>query len=204
MLDFNIEVFEFDRYLQRLRLELSQMPEGHRIAFAAQVAQRLLPFYQGLAQFLGSPDAEAYRNILDRVWSHVLGEHLAAGEIKALLKACRALDLGEEACCEYWNPGVDAVGALWLTLSACRSESSENAAMAAGNAINRIDRILFKEFADKHHGPLDPVDSQAISEEIDRDPLILAEKRIQAEVLEFLRTHPRLGQEEIGRLRRIS
>ncbi len=111
----------FDAYLSFLRDELGRLPAGHRIAFAASIAERLLPNYVRFHDQEQWGDPDLFRRVLTRTWEHVLATSLSDSEIDRLVELCvrNAPDM-DEFCDEG---ALIAASAVVAALECCRSDA---------------------------------------------------------------------------------
>jgi uncharacterized protein YjaG (DUF416 family) len=115
----------------------SRSSPGHRIAFAAALAQRLFPLYEAFAARTGKGRPDLMRGVLENIWQSATGQLMTSDTVRA----CK-VNLQEAA------PGLDEPGAwdawsawrvLELALQCCTSvDNAEPAGEAAVVAYERV------------------------------------------------------------------
>ncbi len=170
--------------LVKLRETLFPLPTCYRLAFALCCCERLYPGYKALTAFLQTPDT--LRTILDRLWKHALGQEMTEEEIQHGLATCLSISFGVVDCCEHYWDGVDAVGATYVALDACRQHNVDNVVRAAEIARKKVDRPLWKAMAQQLGGAVEPDEQTEIEEAIRTHPTMVAEIEKETEQLRFL------------------
>jgi hypothetical protein len=116
------------------------------------------------------------------------------------LEQTQAIDAGDEGMAE-WDGSVDAIGAAWLALNACREAPAENAARAAANVLNRV----YQRLSDGMVGSTYVLSAQETGDllrKIDEHPLMKRARERLLEIIAFLRSRPDLTSEDLACLRR--
>lgn len=149
---------------------LDKLPRVRRTAFAATIAERMLPAFLAHAASAGE-DASALRQILDRLWLDLADDPMKNDEVQSALERCMKALPDEDA--PGWTPGRtyanDAGAALAYALRARLSGLSQEAAWAARRAYDSVDH-----FAQTDAG----IDTNAPGAEF----LILSNPVVQAEL----------------------
>jgi uncharacterized protein YjaG (DUF416 family) len=184
--------------LSKLRDILSPLPVLHRLAFAVCCCERLYSGYQLHAAFLKTPDH--LRQVLDRLWKHVLGKEMTEAEVEQGLATCMSIPLGEAGSCGHVDDAEDAVGAAYVTLDACRRYALDNVVRAAELARNKIDRPLWKRMAQEFKGGVGPEQHRRIRDAIRSHPAMVAEIEKEATQLRFLYECEELTESVIAQL----
>jgi len=156
--------------------QLDDLDVTLRAAFAAACAERLGEAYETFAQRTGRGDPAAVREIMDHVWSALMGLGMEA-DIRAELARCMAV-LPKETHTPWVEEQAyaeDAVSAAAYALRTLINEESREAAWAARCAYNALDYYVMN-----HLG----IDNE---DQISGHPLVQAELARQRRDLEELR-----------------
>jgi uncharacterized protein YjaG (DUF416 family) len=144
-------------YDERAIIEaLDALSPARRVAFAATVAERMLPAFSAYSGATRQ-DSGVLTSIMDRLWRDLDGDALTAADVRDALARCMERLPDEDAL--GWTPARtyadDACAALAYALRARLSGSSQEAAWAARRAYESVDH-----FAQAEHG-IDPADPAA-------------------------------------------
>jgi hypothetical protein len=188
--------------LDRVKETLLQMPKSHQLALALWCCERLFPAYRALAVLRGTQEAQVLRALIDRLWDHVFGRPVSPGEVDSLLSQCdklefdsdceslpidlvNALDtIGNSDVCEVsvaqlQRSAMDAVGAVWLSIEACRGDTAAIVVKAAQCYLERVHGLLWDELSPTN-GMISSESTQAILNQINEHPrMIEAYNRVQ-------------------------
>lgn len=196
------EFFRLNPFLEGLRNGLARLSRRHQVAFALFNSERLFPYYVALAKALGSSCSADLRRLLDELWRNVGGPP-SETEAERLVGDLQRIELGEEGCCNEWDAGVDAVGAVSLALDAWRSESPESAAKTAGNVLNRIHQRLVDETVGTTYA-LTADEAMALGRRIDQHPAMGSARQLLVDVVKRLRERPNLTELDIQQLKSMA
>lgn len=164
-----------------LRDAVATLPVKQRAAFAASVAERLLPAYSMYAKASGRGDPAKLRDLLNRLWEDLDGRTMSAAELTAAIGTCMALVPPEDE--GPWVPeqayGEDAAAALAYALRCRESGDPQEAAWAARRAYEALDHYVIRT---------EGVDTNAPGAEarVLANPLIQTELHRQERVLKDL------------------
>jgi uncharacterized protein YjaG (DUF416 family) len=176
--------YDVQSYESTIRSALSSLPPRHCIAFAACCAERMFPFYRDLAHEIHANDAKVLRSVIDRIWLRLLSGTMAQQEIEQLLKSCETLDFGPLEN-PYRNQAIHAANAAYHALKAYAETPLENSVEAAKDTINTIDQVIQA----RDDAPIDSI--------LETHPLIVAELKKQASVIQFLGDHQALVDADV-------
>jgi uncharacterized protein YjaG (DUF416 family) len=160
-----MEILRFDK--SELARELEQLSPRRRVAFAAACAERLLPAYAHFSQRTGRGDPGRLATILDRVWGDATGGPMSVDEVQQSIDDClKQMESAAEHGTDWspaqpWEDAVtaaraqakeavasmeaqaeDAAGALAYALRCRQNGQAQEAAWAAGRAVDAIDNFL--------------------------------------------------------------
>jgi len=163
--------------------KLASVPRTLRVAFAAVVADRLLPSYVRFCAETGKGDAQRLIGILDRVWLDLAGEEMSADELASRLDTCMRLipDEDDGPWVESRVYADDASTADAYTLRTRQSGDAQEAAWAARCAYESLDHYVIHTTGIDAHLP-------GAEERIITHPLIQSELgRQQRDIDDLLR-----------------
>jgi hypothetical protein len=178
------ETYQLLPELEKVRDAIAPLPIQHRLAFALCCCERLYPSYQALVDFLKTRDL--IRPILDRLWTHVLGQDLHETEVEQGMALCSSIPFGEEGCSEYVQGAIDAVGAVYNTLRSCKEYNLDNVVSVAEIVRENVDRPLWNELAQQCKEGVGPDEVGPIERAIRSHPSMITEIETEASQLRFL------------------
>ena len=207
-----------ESHLQQVKAALLKMPCQHQLAFAAWCSERLFPVYAVLAEVRGTNEGHILRDVLDRLWEHVFGQGLSSEEVDILLSQCDGLEfdtdadipsdeiarslskaghigLGEQNVAQLQASGMDAVGAVWSSLEACKVDIVNNVTRAAQCLLERTDGLLWDELSPTS-GTIPRDTIGAIHKQIGEHPRMLDACRRMDEHLKYLQETKRLSRSD--------
>lgn len=204
--------------LKQVKAALLKMPHEHQLAFAAWCCESLFPVYAVLAEVRGTNEGRVLRDVIDRLWEHVFGKQLSSEEIDSLLSQCDELEFdskaqipadeiahslskaghtgaGEQSVAQLQPSGMDAVGAVWSSLEACKGDTVENVTKAAKCMLDRMDGLLWDELSPTS-GTIPPDTVRAMHKQIGEHPRMLEVCRRMDEQLSYLQETNRLSKSD--------
>ena len=124
--------------------KIEQLPTRLRTAFAAACAERLTVAYARFSALTGRGNLAAFKTILARLWSDLIGTEMSHAEVEEQIKSCMKLipheDEGpwvfEQAAAE------DATAALAYVLRCRRGGQAREASWAARRAYEALDHFV--------------------------------------------------------------
>ncbi len=164
-----------------LRHALAQLLVGQRVAFAASVAERLMPAYAMYAKATGRGEPGRLRALLDRLWEDLDGRPMGPTELAKAIDTCISLIPREDE--GFWVPeqayGDDAAAALAYAFRCRASGDPQEAVWAARRAYEALDHFVIRmEGVDTN---VNGADARVLS-----NPLVQAELHRQERVLDDL------------------
>jgi uncharacterized protein YjaG (DUF416 family) len=196
------DFFRLSPFLAGLRDQLSSLSTAHQVAFALYCCERLYPSYLALAKRIGSEGAGILRSLLDELWEHLHAPPVNEEQVERFENRLQGIELGEEACCDEWDGGVDAVGAVALALGAWSEGSAASAAKAAGNVLNRVHQRLMDEAVGRTYA-LSADEMMAVARRIEQQPAMKTEREQLLEIVEVLKQRPALTEADARHLRSL-
>ncbi len=169
--------------IEKLTSSLRSLPHRKQLAFAASVAERLLPNYEAFFRESGWGDPRVIRSGLDAVWAFVRRRQLSADVVQSLERAITKVtpEPGEFESA-LASAALDAANAVNQSLTCCLRQDPKKVAEIASFARDTID--MFIQVRDGlQYGGAD------FETHIERDPLMLTELRRQADALAWLRAN---------------
>lgn len=163
-----MEILRFDE--GSLKTELDRIAVPLRVAFAAAVAERLLPAYVSFSHKTERGDPHLLTEILERLWRDIDGIKMDTEELQ------QSIDLSMELIPqEDESPWIadqawaeDAAAAVVFALSCRQNGASQEAAWAARRAYDALDNFVMTQ------EDIDP-STPGAEERIISNPLIQAE-----------------------------
>lgn len=132
---------KFDREL--LLSNIEKMTREKRIAFGASCCERLLPNYKKFTETENWGDYSLMRNILDKIWGHVLNNPISEVRIKQMMEECNNMTPdSEDFSSIYTSFAIDAGGAIHETLNCCLDSKSEHIVDVASFARDSVDMFI--------------------------------------------------------------
>jgi uncharacterized protein DUF416 len=166
----------------QLRYCLESFDLGHRVAFAAYWAERLLPFHEEYARVTGDANSPFVRSCVDAAWRAAIGELPDRRRVAAM--QARILEVSPEV--DYppvlAAAAMEATSAAWDALEVIATGSSESAAGAAISVRRALEVFLTNR---DHRGDIQ-FEDMADTWHIDQDELFLTEVETLGSVLNVL------------------
>lgn len=204
--------------LKQVKAVLLKISRQHQLAFAAWCCERLYPVYALLAETRGTQEGQVLRDVIDRLWKHVFGKQMSSEEIDTLLSKCDELEfdsdadspsgefarllskagyaeVGEQNVAQLQRSGMDAVGAVWSSLEACKDDTVGNVTKVAQCLLERMHGLLWDELSPTS-GTIPPDTVAAIHNQIGEHPRMLDACRHMHEHLSYLQETERLSQDD--------
>ncbi len=164
---------------EKLGESLQRLPAWKRIAFMAQVGERLLPNYERFSRETGFGDVSLLRSALDAAWTWIESGKLPDG-LKILRGACeRQAPHTEKFRSPYTSAALDAANVAAAVLDALGRPNEAQPVEVASLARDTVD-LFVQELMN-----LDP-NAPGFEEAILRHDLMQRELRRQREDLEAL------------------
>ena len=174
-------MLNFDKTLILEKLNI--IPESHRIAFAASCCERLLPNYKKFVEVEQWGDYDFFRNLLNQIWNHILGEHMENQSIKQSMEKCfKIVPDSEDFKSIYTSYAIDSGAAVYNTLKYCL-EGDLKLLMAVVNSVHATVDLFVQE---KHN--MNPSDPQ-LEQKILHDPFMHHDLKKQLDDLNMLINH---------------
>jgi uncharacterized protein len=132
--------FEFDT----LKKELEDLPELHRVAFAAACCERMLPNYNAFCKIFNWGVPEVPRIALDEVWEILQGKLAYPARVNQLKEDCGREDVFPDSL-DFAGDALDpqeVLIAIRATLTACLDPSVENIVYTVESARNTIEAYI--------------------------------------------------------------
>lgn len=127
-----------------LKTELDRIAVPLRVAFAAAVAERLLPAYVTYSRKTGRGDPHLLTEILERLWRDIDGIKMTPEELQRNIDLSTELIPQEDE--EPWIPdqawAEDAAAAVLFALSARQNGKSQESVWAARRAYDALDHFV--------------------------------------------------------------
>jgi uncharacterized protein YjaG (DUF416 family) len=123
---------------------LSALPSILQVAFAAACAERLFPAYGVFCRSAGRGDEATLREVLDRVWDHLLGNKMTVDQVQDALARCMDLIPGDDDT-PYLDEqpyAEDAGSAAAYALRALEGGGPQEAGWAARHAYEALDHYV--------------------------------------------------------------
>jgi uncharacterized protein YjaG (DUF416 family) len=190
-------------FLDRLRRNLSTLSTVQQGAFALYCCERLYPLYIELAERIGSSDAGCLRALLDELWQNLGAGGMTEDQIERGQDRLQQIALGDEACCEEQDAGIDAVGAVSLTLDLWRHDAAATAARVAGTVLNRVYQRLWDEAGGSSHS-VTADETAAIHRRIEQDPTTKSAQDRLLQIVGVLKQQQSLTDVEIQQMRSLA
>jgi uncharacterized protein len=130
--------------LDTLKRELENLPELHRVAFAAACCERLLPNYNAFCKIFNWGVPEVPRVALDEVWQILQGKLVDPVKVNQLREDCGREDVFPD-CLEFGDDSLEpqeALVALRATLTACLDPTVENIVYTVKSARHTIEAYI--------------------------------------------------------------
>lgn len=132
--------FEFDS----LKKALEDLPELHRVAFAAACCERMLPNYNAFCQRVNWGNPAVPRAAINEVWQILQGKPVDAEKVNQLREDCARKDVFPD----YLDFGDDslepeeALVAIRATMTACLNPTVENIVHIVKSARHTIEAYI--------------------------------------------------------------
>ncbi|WP_293358610.1 DUF416 family protein [Microcoleus sp. CAWBG24] len=136
----NMHFFEVDT----LKKELEDLPDLHRVAFAAACCERMLPNYNAFCKLVDWGVPEVPRVALDEVWKILQGKLVDAAKVNQLREDCGREDVFPD-CLEFGDDSLEpqeALVAIRATLQACLDPTVENIVHTVKSARHTIEAYI--------------------------------------------------------------
>jgi uncharacterized protein YjaG (DUF416 family) len=175
----------------RLGRSLRKLPPWKRIAFMAQIGERMLPNFQRFSAETGFGDVSVLRNALDTAWAWIESGRLLSN-LAELREACEQQAPDTELFSSpYTSAALDAANVAALLLDALEQPDEAQPVDVASLARDTVDLFVQERMN------LDP-NAPGFEETILRHHLMQSELRHQREDLEAL-TRWSEDRESLGR-----
>jgi hypothetical protein len=199
---FQSEALEKKTYEEYLRTVLTSFSMPQQVAFAASVAEQCYPLYESFVRRSGTMDPQAVRSTLDRIWQHVAGVRMDESAIESHASALEAHKL-DNSKPQGLGAAFHALSSVYSSLMACGENTVEHCITAALCLSEAVEKAILEREMGLFYAFPSPEETRQLFSRIAHDPLIVAELRRQAEVLEFLQDHPVLSDDDVAVLRQI-
>jgi uncharacterized protein YjaG (DUF416 family) len=137
-------VLRFDE--EELTQQLERLPPPFRTAFAAAVAERLLPAYASFAHQTGQGDPTELAAILQRLWLNLEGSQTSAEQDHNIALCMSSVPQESSGT---WVPeqayAEDAAAALAYALRSRKDGQAQEAAWAARRAYEALDHFIVEQ-----------------------------------------------------------
>jgi uncharacterized protein len=186
-----------------LKEELSSLPPGHRVAFAAACCERLIPNYFAFHQMEDWGQPAFLRSTLDQIWFGLMGKAtLGAAQLSELKQSCMAIVPDtEDFSSLFVSAAGDAVASIIYTLDCYLTGDIERASLVGRLTIETLYQYLhIVNYPDVGYHTSD----SSVEEWLGQAPLISAEEAKQQEDIKLLKSYHVLNEKLLEDFRRSS
>src|SRR5262245_15030433 len=168
-----VDVYQLQPELRRLKEELEQMSREQQIPFGLGCCERLHPTYASIVAKESAPDV--LRPIIDQLWDHLEGNPKSIEDLAALRKLAESAreTLNDTTPEQEYVAVYNCMDATYLTSAACLENTVDYVVRAWMCCEDVVYQLLRDRLLEGFVGLVEPERSRELQAVIRVDPLIV-------------------------------